>query len=357
MTTDPQRYRHRSEEVEAVQWTGDNADVLRAFAGPDFDEIDLDDRTEDPDETAAVRESEHGTWRGLKPGDWVVRLDGGLYEFAAADFAKQYEPTPAAPEAAPPTGQTGLRDRIAEAIADALKPRYGGPQHNTPGGLPLTATAEELRLHRAQPLANAVLSVLFGPIPAGTDTATWTAIRAIQLMNEAGRERDASTGASALTDKLLRVRDLHRETCIAAKGDLSPTAFCCGMCQVLDAPAAAVLPAPVDRAAVFAGVRPQTLTAIASHLDARAVAILRPDSETYGEWQAVVAELRQLAAGTPQPETQAAAVLLSSPCDACRHTLNWHRNDIGCVVARCVCSRFQPPADDAPAVTLPGKEA
>lgn len=52
------------------------------------------------------------------------------------------------------------RDRIAEALADALKPRYGGPQHNTPGGLPLTATAEEVRLHRAQPLADAALAVL-----------------------------------------------------------------------------------------------------------------------------------------------------------------------------------------------------
>jgi hypothetical protein len=59
-----------------------------------------------------------------------------------------------------PDIETALRNRIAAAIADALKPRYGGPQHNTPGGLPLTATAEEIRLHRAQPLADAVLAVL-----------------------------------------------------------------------------------------------------------------------------------------------------------------------------------------------------
>ena len=63
-----------------------------------------------------------------------------------------------------PTGQTGLRDRITKALADALMPRYGGPQHNTPGGLPLTATAEEIALHRAQPLAEAVLAVLPPPI-------------------------------------------------------------------------------------------------------------------------------------------------------------------------------------------------
>ena len=64
-------------------------------------------------------------------------------------------------------------------------------------------------------------------------------------------------------------------------------------------------------------------------------------------------------AEAPQPETQAetAAALLASPCDACRHTLNWHRNDVGCTLALCVCSRFQPPVTAAPAVVAqPGKE-
>jgi hypothetical protein len=104
MTEQTARYRHRTAEVEAVQWTGSNADQLRAFCGPDFDEIDLDDRTEDPDETAAVREGKHGTWRGLRPGDWVVKLDEGLYEFSAADFAEQYEPAGQAPA----TDQAGV---------------------------------------------------------------------------------------------------------------------------------------------------------------------------------------------------------------------------------------------------------
>jgi hypothetical protein len=58
-----------------------------------------------------------------------------------------------------------------------------------------------------------------------------------------------------------------------------------------------VLPAPADRAAEeLAAVRPQTLTALAAHVDARAVAILRPDSETYAEWQIVAGLLRRLAA-------------------------------------------------------------
>ena len=47
-------------------------------------------------------------------------------------------------------------------------------------------------------------------------------------------------------------------------------------------------------------------------------------------------------AGEQQNETRA-VVLLATPCDACEHTLNWHRNDVGCMVRRCVCGRFQPP--------------
>ncbi|MFF7147534.1 hypothetical protein ACFZAO_05605 [Streptomyces griseoaurantiacus] len=41
-----------------------------------------------------------------------------------------------------------------------------------------------------------------------------------------------------------------------------------------------------------------------------------------------------------QPTT---AALLATPCDVCSHTLNWHRNDVGCTVSRCVCSRFRQP--------------
>jgi hypothetical protein len=67
----------------------------------------------------------------------------------------------------------------------------------------------------------------------------------------------------------------------------------------------------------------------------------------------------RVAADTPPAETQA-AVLLSTRCDTCQHTLNWHRNDLGCTVTRCVCGRFQPPADEQPgpaAPAQPGKEA
>ena len=118
MTTDQTaRYRNRTAEVEAVQWTGNNAEQLRAFMGADFYEIDSEDRAENPAATAAMRESKHGTWCGLEPGDWVVKLDEGFYEFSAADFAERYEPAVSAP-VPPPVSRAALRDRIAEAMRE-----------------------------------------------------------------------------------------------------------------------------------------------------------------------------------------------------------------------------------------------
>jgi hypothetical protein len=78
--------------AEIAAATGTNADALRAFCGPDFEEIAPEDRTENPDASAAVRESKHGTWRGLEPGYWVVKIGEEFYEESPADFAAQFEP-------------------------------------------------------------------------------------------------------------------------------------------------------------------------------------------------------------------------------------------------------------------------
>lgn len=103
---------------------------------------------------AWVREDGHLT---DQPCDQAYRIgDTDEWPDWMAALAREHKPS----DRAPAVDQAALRDRIAEALADALKPRYGGPQHNTPGGLPLTATPEEVRLHRAQPLADAVLAVL-----------------------------------------------------------------------------------------------------------------------------------------------------------------------------------------------------
>lgn len=62
-----------------------------------------------------------------------------------------------------------------------------------------------------------------------------------------------------------------------------------------------------------------------------------------------VPKLRGILAGQREQAEAApsAAALLATPCDACRHTLNWHRNGVGCTVPRCVCGSWQQPADEA----------
>jgi hypothetical protein len=129
---------------------------------------------------------------------WADRILGTAQEWVeqpAGSGAYHRHNTVAAPEAAPPAGQAGLRDRIAEALI-AWTYRGKDPEH---GGILETVRAN------ACSRADAVLAVLFGPIPAGTDTATWTAIRAIQLMNEAGRRRDA-----VLREAIARVESPER---------------------------------------------------------------------------------------------------------------------------------------------------
>lgn len=86
------RYRSKSVEVDAIQWTGSNVDAMIAFAAYDFQTVDPQDRDDDPDMTASVLEGTHSTWVPLYDGTWVVRDEDGLHAVAEDDFAKTYEP-------------------------------------------------------------------------------------------------------------------------------------------------------------------------------------------------------------------------------------------------------------------------
>jgi hypothetical protein len=196
MTDQTARYRHRTPEVEAVQWTGSNADALRAFCGPDFDEIELDDRAEDPDETAAVREGRHGTWRGLKPGDWVVKLDGGLCEFAAADFAEQYEPAVPAPATD--------RDTLIEIVAQAIWARTPDAEPSRTG----------LVMGNPHGIAADVVAALAALLPASTDRGAVLEEAADRLgeLRIAEREWLVACGLDKGEQELRRVADETRNT-------------------------------------------------------------------------------------------------------------------------------------------------
>lgn len=133
---------------------------------------------------------------------------------------------------------SALRDRIAAAIVDLYN--AGAVYALEPG--------------QAELMADAVMAVL-PTTNHDTDTSAELASLAVNagraLQDEkrhyeiACRENtrlramvdEYGDGAGDLTRKLKQVRDLHRETCPLVKGEV-PSGFKCGMCELLDAPAA-----------------------------------------------------------------------------------------------------------------------
>jgi signal transduction histidine kinase len=77
------------------------------------------------------------------------------------------------------------------------------------------------------------------PIECGHEASLGQAqqeVRRLGLMVD-----EYGAGASALTDKLRRAREMHRETCVVAQGVILPLVAVCGMCEVLDAPDASAV--------------------------------------------------------------------------------------------------------------------
>lgn len=86
------RYRALPTEAEAIQWTGENTAAVTAFAAERFAETAPEDRTNDPDSTAALLESDHDSWFDLHVGDWIVRREGGWFGVLDdEDFTDRYE--------------------------------------------------------------------------------------------------------------------------------------------------------------------------------------------------------------------------------------------------------------------------
>jgi hypothetical protein len=105
-------YRQRPLEAEALQWTGTNADELRAFAGTDFDTIDPQDRIEDPDQDAQLLvEASH--WVGIGPGDWVLRFEGYFVAKSDAAFRAVWEPAVSSPA---PADRAALIREVIERL-------------------------------------------------------------------------------------------------------------------------------------------------------------------------------------------------------------------------------------------------
>lgn len=87
----PARYRKRPVVIEAIQWTGSNADAVGAFAGARFNVLD-EPSPSDPDATAEVLDSLHSTWILVYTGDWIIRgVKGEFYPCRDNVFTETYE--------------------------------------------------------------------------------------------------------------------------------------------------------------------------------------------------------------------------------------------------------------------------
>jgi len=82
-------YRKKPVDVEAVQWTGDNAEDVWRFADKCFYPEHF---LEYPRCVAGIYDELHGTWIRVKLGDWVLKgVRGEFYPCDEGVFAETYE--------------------------------------------------------------------------------------------------------------------------------------------------------------------------------------------------------------------------------------------------------------------------
>lgn len=77
----------RPARIEAVQWTGENGDEVRAFAA------DMGVFVEQ--RWVSVFDDDHATF--VRAGDWLIREGGRYSSMVAAEFEKRYRPCPSCP--------------------------------------------------------------------------------------------------------------------------------------------------------------------------------------------------------------------------------------------------------------------
>lgn len=207
MTTNPARYRHRTPEVEAVQWLDTNADALAAFAGQRFMTVDPEDRIDDPDATGSLRESEHECWSLLRPGDWVVKRGEDFAVLTAERFAERYEPAPVSSAV-----DHTLRDRVVAAIKSSRFEELRTVDHSPNGPLQITIRVDDL--------ADAVLSVL--PPPADRATVLREAADAVAADTDHIRHGSATDYAERHAALLRRMADEAEPEPEALRAELKP---------------------------------------------------------------------------------------------------------------------------------------
>lgn len=85
-----QRFRKKPIVIEAIQFTGQNWDEVKAFTGEDrFGTISAGQAV---DLSAEVYDVLHSTWVGVKNGQWIIRgVQGEFYPIDETVLAETYD--------------------------------------------------------------------------------------------------------------------------------------------------------------------------------------------------------------------------------------------------------------------------
>lgn len=82
------RYRRKPEEVEAIQYTAETCKEIHAMLGWSHPE-----QTDDPCGTVALHVPNAIGWDFLEPGDYLVKLRGGVFDILnPSEFERKFEP-------------------------------------------------------------------------------------------------------------------------------------------------------------------------------------------------------------------------------------------------------------------------
>jgi hypothetical protein len=84
-------YRKKPVEVEAMQWTGDNALALTSWTSNAFYPVDPEDR-DDPETTGDLLVTANSAHVGIETGEWIIRDARGFYPCKPDIFEATYEP-------------------------------------------------------------------------------------------------------------------------------------------------------------------------------------------------------------------------------------------------------------------------
>ena len=94
--TAARKFRKKPVEIQAVQWTGDNAEEIKAFVGyKDTGECRFLTPDEFPGDWTLphVWDELHATWVGVNDRDWIIKgIQGEFYPCRVDVFAATYEP-------------------------------------------------------------------------------------------------------------------------------------------------------------------------------------------------------------------------------------------------------------------------